>query len=204
MDEPTAALTSVEVERLFEVVRTLRARRRRGAVHLAPARGGLRHLPAGHDHARRPASSAPPRSRTSTVDDIIRSMVGRDLDALFPKTDTAPGEVVLEVERPHPARASSTTSPSRSAAGRSSRWPGWSAPAAARSPGRSSASTATTPGAVRSTASRCRAARRAPRWRPGMALGARGPPPAGPGHGPGDRPATSRSPSLQQPAARAV
>jgi len=33
-----------------------------------------------------------------TIDDIIRSMVGRDLDALFPKTVTEPGEVVLDVE----------------------------------------------------------------------------------------------------------
>jgi rhamnose transport system ATP-binding protein len=33
-----------------------------------------------------------------TIDDIIRSMVGRDLEALFPKTETAPGKVVLEVE----------------------------------------------------------------------------------------------------------
>jgi rhamnose transport system ATP-binding protein len=33
-----------------------------------------------------------------TIDEIIRSMVGRDLDALFPKTPTTPGDVVLEVE----------------------------------------------------------------------------------------------------------
>jgi len=33
-----------------------------------------------------------------TVEDVIRSMVGRDLDQLFPKTETAPGEVVLDVE----------------------------------------------------------------------------------------------------------
>jgi rhamnose transport system ATP-binding protein len=32
-----------------------------------------------------------------TVDDIIRSMVGRDLDAMFPKTATTPAEVVLDV-----------------------------------------------------------------------------------------------------------
>ncbi|MDX6298253.1 MAG: rhamnose transport system ATP-binding protein, partial [Nocardioidaceae bacterium] len=30
--------------------------------------------------------------------DIIRSMVGRDLDALFPKTETQPGDAVLEVD----------------------------------------------------------------------------------------------------------
>jgi rhamnose transport system ATP-binding protein len=33
-----------------------------------------------------------------TIDDIIRSMVGHDLDALFPKTQTTPGEVILEVK----------------------------------------------------------------------------------------------------------
>jgi rhamnose transport system ATP-binding protein len=32
-----------------------------------------------------------------TIDDIIRSMVGRDLDSLFPKTDTEAGDVVLDV-----------------------------------------------------------------------------------------------------------
>ena len=55
MDEPTAALSGVEVDRLFAVVRSLRERGRRGAVHLAPPRGDLRALPAGHDHARRRA-----------------------------------------------------------------------------------------------------------------------------------------------------
>src|SRR6185312_3733792 len=33
-----------------------------------------------------------------TVDDIIRSMVGRDLGSLFPKTQTEPKAVVLEVD----------------------------------------------------------------------------------------------------------
>jgi rhamnose transport system ATP-binding protein len=33
-----------------------------------------------------------------TVEDIIRAMVGRDLDAMFPKTDAPTGEVVLDVQ----------------------------------------------------------------------------------------------------------
>jgi rhamnose transport system ATP-binding protein len=33
-----------------------------------------------------------------TVEDLIRAMVGRDLDGLFPKTVTEPGEVVLDVQ----------------------------------------------------------------------------------------------------------
>ena len=55
MDEPTAALSATEVARLFEVVRTLRAGGCGRAVHLAPAGRGVRDLPAGHRHARRPA-----------------------------------------------------------------------------------------------------------------------------------------------------
>ena len=42
MDEPTAALSPVEVERLFGVVETLQRGRHRGAVHLASPRGGVR------------------------------------------------------------------------------------------------------------------------------------------------------------------
>ena len=119
---------------------------RRRAVHLAPARGGLRRSASGSRSCATAASCGPTRSRTSTIDDIIRSMVGRDLDTLFPKTDDRRRATSCsQVERPHAARACSPTSRSRSGAARSSRWPGWSAPDAARSPGRSSASTATTP-----------------------------------------------------------
>ena len=44
MDEPTAALSGVEVDRLFAVARSLRDAGARGVVHLAPLRGGLRAL----------------------------------------------------------------------------------------------------------------------------------------------------------------
>ena len=62
MDEPTAALSAVEVERLFGVATTLRESGRRRALHLAPARGGLRALPAG-DRAARRAARPHPRAR---------------------------------------------------------------------------------------------------------------------------------------------
>ncbi len=39
-----------------------------------------------------------------TVDEIIRSMVGRDLSVMFPKTPTTPGAAVLEVDGPGPRR----------------------------------------------------------------------------------------------------
>jgi rhamnose transport system ATP-binding protein len=98
MDEPTAALTSVEVERLFEVIRTLRAQN--AAVLFITHR-----LEEAFTICQRVTIMRDGRFvRTApitevTVDDIIRSMVGRDLDQLFPKTESAPGEVVLDVSR---------------------------------------------------------------------------------------------------------
>ena len=64
MDEPTAALSGVEVERLFAVAAVAARRRRGGAVHLAPLRRGVRALPAGHRDARRALGGHRRRSRT--------------------------------------------------------------------------------------------------------------------------------------------
>ena len=97
MDEPTAALTTVEADRLFEVIRTLRSRgtavlfisHRLEEVFATCQRvtvmrdGGFVRTAAIED---------------VTVDDVIRAMVGRELSDLFPKTATEPGDVVLEVE----------------------------------------------------------------------------------------------------------
>jgi rhamnose transport system ATP-binding protein len=98
MDEPTAALSSAEVERLFDVVRTLRDQ---GAAVLFISH----RLEEVFAICQRVTIMRDGRFvRTDAVDDltvdaIIRSMVGRDLSALFPKTPTPPGEPVLQVER---------------------------------------------------------------------------------------------------------
>jgi rhamnose transport system ATP-binding protein len=97
MDEPTAALTSVEVARLFTVMNTLRSQ---GAAvlfishRLEEVFASCQRVTIMRDG--RFVRTAPVTELT--IDDIIRSMVGRDLDALFPKTETVPGAPVLEVE----------------------------------------------------------------------------------------------------------
>jgi rhamnose transport system ATP-binding protein len=94
---PTAALTNVEVERLSEVIRALR---REGAAVLFISH----RLEEVFAICQRVTIMRDGRFvRTAavgdiTVDEIIRSMVGRDLDMLFPKTQVAVGEVVLQVE----------------------------------------------------------------------------------------------------------
>ena len=96
MDEPTAALTSVEVERLFEVMRTLR---RQGAAVLFISHR-LEEVFASCQRVTIMRDGRFVRAALVadlTIDEIIRSMVGRELDSLFPKTATEPGAVVLEV-----------------------------------------------------------------------------------------------------------
>jgi rhamnose transport system ATP-binding protein len=97
MDEPTAALTSVEVARLFQVMATLCDQ---GAAVLFISH----RLEEVFASCQRVTIMRDGRFvRTAlvadvTIDDIIRAMVGRDLDALFPKTATVAGEVILEVD----------------------------------------------------------------------------------------------------------
>ena len=84
MDEPTAALTAIEVERLFAVVRTLRAE---GAAVLFISH----RLEEVFANCQRVTIMRDGRFvRTDPIEDldidtVIRSMVGRDLDTLFPQ-----------------------------------------------------------------------------------------------------------------------
>lgn len=97
MDEPTAALSGVEVDRLFEVMRMLCGR---GAAvlfishRLEEVFEISQRVTIMRDG--RVVSTAP--IQELTVDEIIRAMVGRDLAALFPRTKATPGDVLLEVE----------------------------------------------------------------------------------------------------------
>ena len=97
MDEPTAALSGIEVERLFAVVRALREQ---GAAivfisHRFDEVFALCDRITVMRDGRRVSSDA---TADVTVDEVVRRMVGREVSAMFPKTATTPGEVALEVE----------------------------------------------------------------------------------------------------------
>ena len=98
MDEPTAALATNEVQRLFRIVETLRARG--NAVLFVSHR-----LEEIFEICQRVTVMRDGRHVWTksidelTVPSVIRAMVGRDMDALFPKLPTEPGRVVLKIER---------------------------------------------------------------------------------------------------------
>jgi ABC-type sugar transport system ATPase subunit len=96
MDEPTAALTETDVERLFEIVRLLKQRgvgiiyishRLQEVFELADRSTVLRD---GQFVGTRPVSE-------TTEDQLISMMVGRTIENLFPKLPGERGKPVLEI-----------------------------------------------------------------------------------------------------------
>ena len=184
MDEPTAALSGNEVERLFDVVARAARRRARAVLFISHRLDEVfEHLPAGHRHARRPARAdqragrRADRRRPGPRDG--RPRWRRDL---YPKRGATPATSCSTVERL--TREGVFTDVSfRCGPARSSPWPAWSAPAAARSRGPIFGVDRYDAGRV---AVRGRALRRGltdRRHGRRHRLRARGPAPAGPGHG---------------------
>jgi rhamnose transport system ATP-binding protein len=98
MDEPTAALSGNEVERLFNVVRALReegaavlfiSHRIEEVFSICDTVTVMRDGAVVHDA----------RIADMTPDDMVRRMVGRELSALFPKQEAQVGEPVMKVHR---------------------------------------------------------------------------------------------------------
>src|SRR3954454_9132830 len=98
MDEPTAALSGAEVDRLFNVVRTLREHGAAGLFISHRLEEGfsicdtvtvMRDGAVVHDA----------RIADMTPDEMVRRMVGRELSTLFPKQQAAVGATVLSVRR---------------------------------------------------------------------------------------------------------
>ncbi len=98
MDEPTAALTSSEVARLFAVARALRDQ---GAavLFISHRLEEIFELCQRVTTLRDGQFVASDLVADLTPDDLIRRMVGRHLDNLFPKTEAAIGEAALSVAR---------------------------------------------------------------------------------------------------------
>ncbi len=97
MDEPTAALSGVEVRRLFQVARSLRDD---GAavVFISHRFDEVFDLCDTVTVMRDGAYVSTAAVADTSVGEIVTQMVGRTVDDLYPKTSAPVGDVVLEVE----------------------------------------------------------------------------------------------------------
>lgn len=96
MDEPTASLTDREVDRLFDVIRTLRSEGA-GMIYISHR---LEEISAIADRVTvlRDGETVATRSMEDvTREELIRLMVGRDLSAVFPKRSVPISDTVLEL-----------------------------------------------------------------------------------------------------------
>jgi len=96
-DEPTASLTDREVERLFRVIRDLRAQSA-GIIYISHRLEEISALADRVTILRDGESVGTHAMAAVTRDDLIRMMVGREISAIFPKRDAPIGEVALETQ----------------------------------------------------------------------------------------------------------
>jgi rhamnose transport system ATP-binding protein len=113
MDEPTAALSGVEVERLFAVVRGLRDNGRAGSLDASRPRPGQATGTAVLFISHRLDEIFGLCDRVTvmrdgrwvstdavaelTVEQVVRRMVGREVSSLYPKQESSTGDVLLDV-----------------------------------------------------------------------------------------------------------
>ena len=98
LDEPTASLSEDDAANLFRVVRSLRER----GVGIVYISHRLEELPEIADRVTvlRDGRTIETRDLADvTRPQLIQLMVGRELSAVFPKRDVAPGDTVLELRR---------------------------------------------------------------------------------------------------------
>ena len=97
MDEPTAALSGVEVDRLFAVARSLRDEGR-GIVFISHRFDEVFALSDTITVMRDGRYISTDAIADVTEDEIVRRMVGRDITDLFPKEEAVIGDVLLQVD----------------------------------------------------------------------------------------------------------
>ncbi|MDA8426531.1 MAG: sugar ABC transporter ATP-binding protein [Treponema sp.] len=97
MDEPTSALTLREVEHLYKIVRQLVADGK-AVIFISHKFEEIYEIADSYTVLRDGAWVGEGQVKTSTVDQIVRLMVGRSLDQMYEKTEVAPGPVALKVD----------------------------------------------------------------------------------------------------------
>ena len=96
-DEPTSSLTEQEVEHLFKIINMLRDKGC-GIIYISHKMAEILRIADDVTVMRDGTWVSTNPAKDLTMDQIIKQMVGRELNNQFPPKTNKPGEVVLEVE----------------------------------------------------------------------------------------------------------
>jgi ribose transport system ATP-binding protein len=96
LDEPTSSLAADDVERLFEVVRALRAEGL-AIIYISHFLEEVREIADAFTVLRDGKTVGTGAIAGAKIADIVQMMAGREVGTLFPRSGRTPGEVVLEV-----------------------------------------------------------------------------------------------------------
>ena len=96
-DEPTAALSHSEIERLFGIIERLRGQGK-AIVFISHKLNEVFRICDRYTVLRDGILAGSGRIADVREDDLIRAMVGRTLNDVYPKIETQPGEVILQVK----------------------------------------------------------------------------------------------------------
>lgn len=97
LDEPTSSLTRADVEKLFALVRRLRAQGQ-SIIYISHFLEEVEALADRYTVLRDGRTVATGQTAGTPMDRIAQLMVGRSVDELYTRTPRTPGEVVLEVK----------------------------------------------------------------------------------------------------------
>ncbi len=96
-DEPTAALSHSEIERLFGIIRGLRGQGK-AIVFISHKLDEVFRICDRYTVLRDGMLADTGRTADVSEDDLIRAMVGRTLDDVYPKSEAVLGDVILQVQ----------------------------------------------------------------------------------------------------------
>lgn len=98
MDEPTSSLSLADTERLFEVIRRLRSEGV-AVIYISHFLEEVAEIADRFTVLRDGRAVSHGRVADTPVEKMVEAMVGSGIDELFPRFDSAPGEVLLELRR---------------------------------------------------------------------------------------------------------
>ncbi|MBT2731028.1 sugar ABC transporter ATP-binding protein [Carnobacterium sp. ISL-102] len=97
MDEPTAALTEREIDMLFKIIHTLKTKNV-AIIYISHRMEEIFKISDRITVMRDGVSIDTSLTKETTNDDVVRKMVGRDLEDYYPKKHSKIGEVVFETK----------------------------------------------------------------------------------------------------------